>query len=227
MNACEQIRAEFSGYLDGAVSGVAMAAISSHLELCRGCADEFVAWRNVQSALGQVGPAHPPARLESQLRTALAAERELGMHLSPLRWLAAAWQRTLAPLALRASVAVALAVLLLGGLGTIFATPIAVQANDDGLADLRGPHYLYSQVPPQPIETRSHGSIDVPIVVEARVDASGRVYDYSILEGPSDEHVRLQVEQNLLASVFRPASVFGAAVPGHVLVTFTGVSVHE
>jgi hypothetical protein len=51
------------------------------------------------------------------------------------------------------------------------------------------------------------------------------VYDYSIVEGPSDERVKISVEQNLLASVFRPATVFGVPVRGHVVVTFTGVSV--
>jgi hypothetical protein len=133
------------------------------------------------------------------------------------------WNRTLAPLALRVSGAMALALLLVGGLGWLFAVPIAVQANDDGLADLRAPRYLYSQVPPLAIETRH----DVPLVIEAKVDASGRVYDYSVLEGPGDDQrVKLQLEQNLLASVFRPATVFGVPVPGHVVLTYAGVSVH-
>jgi hypothetical protein len=117
----------------------------------------------------------------------------------------------------------ALAMLLVGGLGWMFAVPIAVQANDDGLADLRAPRYLYSQVPPLPITTDR----DVPLVVEAKVDAAGRVYDYTVLAGPGDDQrVKLQLEQNLLASVFRPASVFGVPVPGHVVLTYAGVSVH-
>jgi hypothetical protein len=66
---------------------------------------------------------------------------------------------------------------------------------------------------------------DVPIVVEAKVDSNGRVYDYSIVEGPTDESVKISVEQNLLASVFKPATVFGVPVKGQVVLTFTGVSV--
>jgi len=38
--------------------------------------------------------------------------------------------------------------------------------------------------------------------------------------------VRLRVEENLLSSVFTPATLFGAPVRGHVVMTYMGVSVH-
>lgn len=103
----------------------------------------------------------------------------------------------------------------------MFGAPIVVQANDDAMAHLVAPRYLYSQVPPEPIETRR----DVPIVVEALVDNKGRVYDYAILAGPRDAEVKVRVENNLLGSVFKPATVFGVPVRGHVVMTYTGVSV--
>lgn len=220
---CARAREEFSSYLDGAMSGVEMSALSNHLETCGDCAAEFAAWRDVQSALAQVGPAHAPMRLQAQLRAAISAEFARGAHLPWTGRLRMAWDRTLGPLALRVSGGLALAMLLVGGLGWMFAVPIAVQANDDGLADLRAPRYMYSQVPPLPITTDR----DVPLVVEAKVDAAGRVYDYTVLAGPGgDQRVMLELEQNLLASVFRPASVFGVPVPGHVVLTYAGVSVH-
>ncbi|QMV19122.1 anti-sigma factor [Granulicella sp. 5B5] len=220
---CAWARESFSSYLDGDMSGVDMAALSDHLELCGDCAMEFAAWRDVQSALAQVGSAHAPMRLQAQLRAAIAAEFARGAHLPWTGRLRMAWDRTLGPLAVRVSGGLALAMLLVVGLGWMFAVPIAVQADDDGLADLRAPRYLYSQVPPQPIAT-DH---DVPLVVEAKVDAAGRVYDYTVLAGPGDDQrVKLQLEQNLLASVFRPATVFGVPVPGHVVLTYAGVSVH-
>jgi hypothetical protein len=113
------------------------------------------------------------------------------------------------------------AALLLIGVLRLFAPGLAVQANDDGLAHLIAPHYLYAQVPPQQIQTGR----EVPILVEAMVDTRGRVYDYTIIAGPNDPAVRLRVEQNLLSSVFRPATVFGVPVDGHVMLTYTGVSV--
>ena len=69
------------------------------------------------------------------------------------------------------------------------------------------------------------GTAYIPIVVEALVDSQGRVYDYRILEGPQDAEVRVRVENNLLGSIFKPATVFGVPVPGHVVMTYTGVSV--
>jgi hypothetical protein len=80
---------------------------------------------------------------------------------------------------------------------------------------------MYSEVPPQQISTKR----DVPIIVDAMVDSSGRVYRYTILEGPTDREVNIRVENNLLTSVFTPATVFGVPVRGHVVITYTGVSV--
>jgi hypothetical protein len=99
--------------------------------------------------------------------------------------------------------------------------PSAVQANDEPLGAMTAPHFLYSEVPPQPIEFGR----EVPILVEAKVDNQGRVYDYTILSGPTDANVERRLQANLLSSVFRPATVFGQPVAGHVVMTYTGVSV--
>jgi hypothetical protein len=61
--------------------------------------------------------------------------------------------------------------------------------------------------------------------VEALVNEQGRVYDYVIVNGPHSAQVQVQVADNLLASVFKPAMVFGVPVRGHVVLTYTGVSV--
>jgi len=222
---CETMREGFSAYLDGAMSGVEMAALSDHMEQCGGCTEEFAAWRHVQSALGELGPAHPPQRLQDALRAAIAQERERGSYLPlPQRLLHAArdaWHATLAPLAVRVSGGLAAAFVLTMSLGWLFGAPITVQANDDRMAHLVAPHYMYSQVPPQPIATHRN----VPIVVEAMVDTQGRVYDYAIIEGPTDSAVQVRVEENLLSSVFKPATVFGVPVRGHVVMTYMGLSV--
>ena len=218
---CADVRSIFSAYLDGAISGVEMAAISGHLDICRECATDFKVWREVQRSLVELGPAKPPARLQARLRASLALERERGTHLPLWHRALLLWQSSIAPLALRLSGGLAAAVMLAGGLGWMFGAPIVVQANDDAIVHLVAPRYLYSQVPPEPIETRR----DVPIVVEALVDSKGRVYDYAILAGPHDTEVKVRVENNLLGSVFKPATVFGVPVRGHVVMTYTGVSV--
>jgi len=225
MNAspqCTDSQAAFSAYLDSDMTGHQMAALQSHLESCTACSAEFTTWRQIQRSLGALGPAPMPPGLQHQLRSAIAAERSRETYLPLHRRLLHAWQSTLAPAAFRLAGGLAATLVLVAGMGYLFAAPIAVQANDDRLANLAPPRYLYSQVPPQPIRVPH----DEPIVVEALVNQQGRVYDYTILAGPSDQQVQLRVADNLLASVFKPATVFGVPVRGHVVLTYTGVSVH-
>ncbi|MGA7158762.1 MAG: zf-HC2 domain-containing protein [Acidobacteriaceae bacterium] len=221
VDACARVRSEFSSYLDGAISGVEMAVISEHLQHCSECAKDFKVWRDVQRSLGELGPEQPPARLQARLRAAIAAERERGAHLPLPERAMLLWRRSVAPLALRLSGGLAVTVVLAGGLSWIFGAPVTVQANDDAMTHMVAPRYIYSEVPPEPIETKR----DVPIVVDAMVDANGRVYRYTILEGPTDAGVQVRVENNLLSSVFQPATLFGVPVRGHVVLTYTGVSV--
>ena len=219
--SCESVRTEFSAYLDGAVSGVEMAAIANHLAECSPCDREFAAWRSVQTALGELGGAKAPVRLQAQLRSALEIERERGTNLSFSRQVTRIWHTWLGEATARVAGGVAAAVVILGSAGQFLASNTPVMANDDNMAHLVGPRYLYSQVPPRPLQT-GH---DVPVLVQAKVDERGRVYDYAIIAGPADTKVRLRVEENLLASVFKPATAFGVPVSGEVIMTYSGVSV--
>jgi anti-sigma factor RsiW len=219
--ACRDVRRKFSPYLDGGLSGRVRSHLAAHLEACSPCSEEFTAWRLVQRSVAVVGPARAPEDLQAQLRDALRAEREQNHHLSLAdRWVLL-WHELLAPLALRVAGGLSIAAVLLGSLMGTYAPAITVMANDERMANLTAPHYLYSQVPLSPLQTRH----DVPVLVEAKVDKEGRVYDYSILAGPKDEAVQRRVEENLLASVFKPATAFGVPVLGHVVITYTGVSV--
>jgi anti-sigma factor RsiW len=220
---CEQACEEFDAYLDSAMSGVEMQAIAGHLEACVPCSRDFAELRLLQQRLGELGTATAPDRLQQQLQETLAMERERGTHLAWRGRILLSWKNWLAPLALRVSGGLAAALFIAGGLGWLFAAPLvsSVQANDENMAHLVAPRYLYSQVPAQPIETHH----DVPVVVEALVDTQGRVYDYQIVAGPEDPAVKMKVEENLLASVFKPATAFGVPVLGQVVVTYAGVMV--
>src|SRR5579864_2545516 len=78
---CLAAQAAFSSYLDGALSGVEMRQVADHLSGCAPCSTEFDAWRVMQTALGDLGPAKPPVRLQQRLRAALDIERDHGTHL--------------------------------------------------------------------------------------------------------------------------------------------------
>jgi hypothetical protein len=227
-SSCASIRSSFSAYLDGAVNGHEMQQISRHIEgfddmpACEGCAAEFAAWRSTQEALSTLGPAKPPADLGLKLRLAISREQARRSSRMADR-LSLYWDNALRAAVMQVSAGVAGTVVLVGSvmLLGIVAAPQPVLANDEPLGAITAPHYLYSTVSPGPIMTGR----DTAIVVEAAVDSTGRVYDYTIVSGPRDTAVRTQVESQLLGSIFKPASVFGLPVKGRAVVTFAGISV--
>ncbi len=221
--SCQQIRQMFSEYLDGAISGREMQVLSSHLDACGACSTEFEAWRGVQTMLGAVGPVKAPDDLGLRLRLAISHEssRRQGHGWDAFT---ARWENLLRPALVQASAGFAGAVVLIGSLAMlvgVVAAPQAVLANDEPLGALTSPHYLYSAADPQPVTTPQ----DTTIVIQADVNSAGRVYDYTIVSGPTDAVTDAQVRDQLLLQVYEPARVFGEPVKGQVLVTFSGVSV--
>jgi len=237
-NVCATIQASFSAYLDGAVSGQRMQEISRHLlgegsadqaagdwtAPCEVCAREFAAWRLTQDALAMLRPAKAPADLGLKLRLAISHERaRRGSRLLDRDSLA--WDNAVRPMMVQVSAGVAGTVVLVGSillLLGVFAPPQTVLANDEPLGAMTAPHFLYSTASPGAIVT-GH---DTAVIVEASVNGAGRVYDYTIVSGPQDDAVRIQVANQLLGSVFQPASVFGLPIRGRVVLTFAGISVH-
>jgi len=221
---CQKYQSSFSAYLDGAVSGQQMQKIARHLETCAPCAREFDSLLYMQQSLATLGPAKAPADLGLKLRLAISHE-QARRKSSWLDTLSLKWENAVRPMLLQVSAGFAGTVILIGSIGLLLgmvAAPEPVMANDEPLGAMTAPHYLYSTVSPGAIIS-DHDSL---IVVEAYVNAQGRVYDYNIVSGPTDPAVKSQVLDQLLMSVYEPASVFGAPVRGRVVLTFSGVSVH-
>lgn len=225
MNAevCIPIRSMFSAYLDGAVSGREMHEISQHMDGCADCRREFAALREMQTTLATLGPARAPADLAMKLRLAISHEQSNAR----TNWwdsFSLRWENTIRPFAVQLSAGFAGTIVLVGGIMLLLgmvAAPEPVMANDEPLGAMTSAHYLYSAVAPRAIET----PYDTAVVVEAYVDALGRVYDYNIVAGPVDANVRNQIADQLMLSVFEPARVFGSPVRSRVVVTFSGISV--
>lgn len=220
---CAEIQACFSSYLDGAISGHEMLEVSRHTESCESCASELAAWRRTQEAVSKLGPAKAPADLGLKLRLAISRER-VRRESRLMDRISLMWDNSVRPRMVQVSAGFA-GTLVLGGIALLLgvvAAPQPVLANDEPLGALTAPHYLYSIGTPGDIVTL-HGS---PIVVEASVDAAGRVYDFNIVSGPQDDAIRTRVADQLLGSVFEPASAFGVPIRGRVVVTFAGISVH-
>jgi hypothetical protein len=220
---CQKCQSCFSVYLDGAVSGKQMQQIARHLDACADCARQFAALRAMQQSLATLGPAKAPADLGLKLRLAISHE-QARRKSSWLDTLAVKWDNAIRPMLVQVSAGFAGTVILVGSIGLLLgmvAAPEPVMANDEPLGAITAPHYLYSTVYPGAIVT-DHDSV---IVVEAYVNAQGRVYDYNIVSGPDDPEVHSQIVDRLLMSVYQPASVFGAPVRSRVVLTFSGISV--
>ena len=220
---CTLIRESFSAYLDGAISGREMQAVAAHLEQCTSCHAEFAEWRTMQHALASVGPVKVPSDLGLKLRLAISHETARRQH----RWrdtFSVRWDNLLRPALLQLSAGLVGTVVLIGSIAMVLgvvAAPQAVLANDEPLGAMSAPHFLYSASHLQPVVTPQ----DTTIVVQADVNSVGQVYDYSIVSGPTDPATQAQVRDQLLLEVYEPARVFGEAVRGQVLITFSGVSV--
>lgn len=224
MNACNSVRAQFSDYLDGNLTGIAMHSMAEHLKTCRDCADDFGVWRQMQHSLAALGPVRPPADLGLRIRVALSQEQARTPKNMLNLW-KVRWQNTVAPLLLQASAGFASAVVLIGAMAFLigaFAAPEPAAARDEPIGMASSPRFLYSSVEGDADTVSRRGS---PVTVEVFVDSQGRVYDYDIVSGPTDPATRADLETLLLTSVFQPASVYGQPIRGVALLTFSDVSV--
>jgi len=220
---CEHVRALFSDYLDGALTGHEMMDVSSHLESCKACKAEFTGWRAMQHSLAMIGTAKAPENLGLKLRLAISHEKVKSVTTWKDR-LELAWANTLRPFALRTAAGLASATIIVGGmLGMLTAvTPTAqsVMADDD-LGAYTQPHYKYSAANMDAMLVDA----DNPVVVEALLNSRGQIYDYNIVSGTLSADARHNLEQRLLVSVYEPAKVFGTPVRSRIILTFSGISV--
>src|SRR5580698_5559423 len=227
--SCSSVRARFAEYLDSRLTGREMQRMATHLESCANCASQFEAERRMLRVLSSLGPvlgdAKEPEDLALRIRVAISQERAQ-RHRGRLAGWELAWRNTVGPFVLQLSAGFASAVLLLGTVGLVvgmFAHPEHASAQDEPLGMATAPRLLYnSGVTP---DVDQIGTVNGPVVVEAYVNGSGRVYDYRIVSGPTDPQTRAEVENLLLFSVFEPARFFGQPVRGLAVLSFSGVSV--
>ena len=225
MNGCSAIQKKFTEYLDDRLNGREMQRIAAHLESCRECAREWESLRHAQASLAALGPVPEPEDLLLRIQVAVSQERARSRQ-SPFQGWYLVWRNTVGPFLLQASAGFASAVLLMGTvivLATMFTRPEMAQASkDEPLGNATAPRLLYLS---SGVGYNEIGAVSGPVVVEAYINGAGRVYDYRIVSGPTDEATRSQIENLLLFSVFEPARFFGQPVRGLAVLSFSGVSV--
>ena len=225
MNHCDRVRANFTEYLDGRLTGKSMQEIDAHLRRCQECELEWRALCEMETALGRLGPVEEPADLTLRIRVAVSQERARSRRSLLTAW-NLTWKNSVGPFLLQASAGFLSAVLLLGTvvfLVSMLTEPESAAATaDEPLGDTAAPRLLYFS---NAQGGNQADSINGPVIVEAYINPSGEVYDYRIVSGPNDAMTRTQVENLLLFSRFSPARFFGQPVRGLAVLSFSGVSV--
>jgi hypothetical protein len=219
---CGQARSMFSAYLDGAVTGKQMFSLGQHLCSCDSCAGEYESLRQTQSLLAKIGRARAPEDLSLKLRLAISREAasSRAAYLSSFR---VHFENMLRAFMVPATTGLVVTILVFGLLAGFVTLPLPVQADT---ADVP----LMLSTTPE-LQQSSFGFTlgaisEDSLVIEAYVDANGRVQDYRILSNPDEvKDLPHPIKNMLIFTTFRPATWMGTPRPGTAVLSFSKVSV--
>ena len=219
---CGQARSMFSAYLDGAITGKQMFSLGQHLRGCDSCAGEYDSLRQTQKLITRVGRARAPEDLSLKLRLAISREaaHKREAYLSSFR---VHFENMLRAFMVPATTGLVVTVLVFGLLAGFVTLPLPVQADtaDVPLMLSTGPELQQSSF------GFALGAIsEDSLVIEAYVDANGRVQDYRILSNPDEvKDLPHPIKNMLIFTTFRPATWMGTPRPGTAVLSFSKVSV--
>jgi hypothetical protein len=217
---CFEARSLFSPYLDGVLTGHQMRDLGTHLSQCAECNREYALLGDTQRAVTSLGRKPAPPDLALKLRVALSQEAARAQRRS-FTGLQVRLENTLNAFMVPATAGVLSAIVFFGLLIGLFALP--VQANNDVPTMLYTPPVLAQSPFSNSMERINADSI----VVEAYIDANGRVQDYRILSEPQEttEQIKSELENMLIFTTFRPATAFGQPTTGRAVLSFSKINV--
>jgi Putative zinc-finger len=217
---CGEARSMFSPYLDGAVAGTEMLALIRHFDTCARCQKEYFSLRQTHQLLTKVVRRRAPEDLSLKLRLAISREaarsRRPRFHDLSIR-VANAIEAFMVP----ATAGLATAVVIFGFLMGFLALPLQANNSDVPLMLNTAPQLQQSA-----FGTAADSIADDSLVIEAYVDANGRVQDYRVLSNSQDaKGLPPQVKNMLIFTTFRPATSMGQPTSGRAVLTFSKISV--
>jgi hypothetical protein len=212
----------FSPYIDGRVSGAEMHAVTRHIEKCARCEWEYAAMQRTQQLLSGLGPKKAPADLALKLRVAIS--REASQKRRPrFEGIMVRLQNELNAFMVPATAGLISAILFFGLLLGFFALPAELRASS---GDVPLTLYTGPQLEQSAFGTSLGNVGDDALVIEAYVDANGRVDDYRVLSQPEEAKSVLPELKNLLIfTTFRPALSMGRPTRGTAVLSFSKISV--
>jgi len=218
---CAEAKQMFSPYLDGAVSGAEMHALRRHLNACSHCYREYALLRQTQEVVSKIGRPKVPADLALKLRVAIS--REVAAAKRPLfEGLLVRLENAMHAFMVPATAGMIAAVAIFGFvIGSTLPQLQARNTNDVPLMLYTGPELEESS-----FAYTLNSVSDDSLVIEAYVDANGRVQDYRIIsDSDSSQKLLPEVKRMLIFTTFRPAMSMGRPTPGHAVLSFSKISV--
>jgi hypothetical protein len=217
---CPRARRMFSPYLDGVVTGTEMLALQDHLSECVACNERYQSLRQTQQLVMSVGRPKAPADLGLKLRLAISREAAAARH--PFQGVLVRLENAFQAFMVPATAGFLSALVIFGIAMAYFVVPSSLQANNDVPLVMvnTGPQLQQSTF--MTLDTINADSL----VIEAYVDANGRVQDYRILsDTEQSKEVLPQVKQMLIFTTFRPALSMGRPTPSRAVLSFSKISV--
>ena len=218
---CMEAKSMFSPYLDGAVTGTEMLALTRHLDSCVDCQGEYVSLRQTQQLLAKVGSRKAPDDLSLKLRVAIS--REVAKSQRPrFHDLRIRMENAIQAFMVPATAGLVTAVVIFGFLMGFLALPLQADNSDVPLMLNTAPQLQQSA-----FGTALESIADDSLVIEAYVDSNGRVQDYRVLSSPEDaKDLSPQVKIMLTEfTTFRPATSMGRPRSGRAVLSFSKISV--
>jgi len=218
---CAEYKQLFSLYLDGQVSGAEMYALTKHMESCPDCTTEYSELRRTQEMLMALRKTKAPADLSLRLRVAISREAAQAKR-SRFEGMLVRFTNALDAIMFPATAGVIAAVLIFGFLLGVFAMPrLEASTSDVPLMLYIGPKLEHSA-----FGTTLGSMGDDSLMIEAYVDANGRVQDFRLLSDSDDaETILPQVKNLLIFTTFRPALSMGVPTAGTAVISFSKISV--
>jgi hypothetical protein len=218
---CAEAKSMFSPYLDGAVTGTQMHSLSHHLDGCSNCNREYALLRRSQELLATVKRQKAPADLPLKLRLAISREVAQARH-SRLQGLLVRVDNALRAFMVPATAGLVAAVAIFAFvIGVTMPELQARNTNDVPLMLYTGPELEESS-----FATTVSSVNDDSLVIEAIVDANGRVQDYRILSDSQNSQKLLpEVKRMLIFTTFRPAMSMGRPTASRAVLSFAKINV--
>jgi Putative zinc-finger len=219
---CPKAKRLFSPYLDGRVSGAEMLALQRHLQECAKCSQHYESLRQTQQLLMSVSRPKAPEDLALKLRVAIS-HHVAETTRPPFEGLLVRLENSLRAHMVPATAGFLSALLIFGVAMVYFVAPSSLRANNDV-------PLVMVNTGPELQQTPLGITLDAinadSLVVEAYVDANGRVQDYRILsDTDGSKDVLPEVKRMLIFTTFRPALSMGRPTASHAVLSFSKISV--